>query len=110
MTPEESARRRHAGRTSRVARAGLVIAVIVVTGSVGVGTWVLGSGADAAPRRVEPSPVLSGVTKSQPPLSIAPPPESEPKRAAKASAAPTTAKKTAKTAKKTAQKPAATDR
>lgn len=80
---------RHAGRHSRAARAGLVLAVIAVTATVGVGTWVLGSGADAAPRTEEPISVLSEVTQSEPPLSIAPPPTNEKK--AKASAKKTAA-------------------
>ena len=67
-------RRRHTGRTGRAARFGLVALVIAVTGAVGVGTWVLGSGADAAPQ-IEPAPASRSTTiKSEPPLSIAPPP------------------------------------
>lgn len=55
----------------------MVLAVVAVTATVGIGTWVLGSGADAAPRRESPPPTLIGVTKSEPPLSIAPPPKGD---------------------------------
>jgi hypothetical protein len=72
--PTSAARRRHAGRTGRVARIGLVAAVVAVTTTVGVGTWVLGSGADAAPQ-IEPAPASRAtVLEAEPPLSIAPPP------------------------------------
>lgn len=71
----------------------MMVAVIAVTATVGVGTWVLGSGADAAPRREAPAPVVSKVTKTEPPLSIAPPPEAEPKKTKSSSAARKTAKK-----------------
>jgi hypothetical protein len=72
--PTSADRRRHAGRTGHAARIGLVAAVVAVTGAVGVGTWVLGSGADATPQ-IEPAPAARSTTiKSEPPLSIAPPP------------------------------------
>ncbi|MGQ0465523.1 MAG: hypothetical protein ACT4QG_09400 [Sporichthyaceae bacterium] len=72
-----SAHRRHARRGTRLARLGLVLAVVSVTATVGVGTWVLGSGADAARQDEVPAPVAPVVESSQPPLLIAPPPKGE---------------------------------
>jgi hypothetical protein len=76
----------------------MVIAVVAVTATVGIGTWVLGSGADAAsPRPENSAPTATSVTRYEPPLSIAPPPSGD--QATKAT------RKSAKV--KTAKKPAA---
>lgn len=81
-SPEPSAHRKHARRNNRLAQVGVVLAVVSVTATVGVGTWVLGSGADAARRDEAPAPVAV-VKAPQPPLSIAPPPEGKPQRASR---------------------------
>lgn len=81
--PPSTHRRRHAARTCRAARVGLVAAVVAVTATVGFGTWVLGSGADAAPQRTEAPVPYSTMVESEPPLSIAPPPEGKPQRASR---------------------------
>jgi hypothetical protein len=78
MDPDEQSAERERG--SATGRLLLAVALALTVTAIGVGTWVLGSGSDPVDQQERATTVVSDLGapgRAQPPLQVAPPPESE---------------------------------
>ncbi|MGQ0624566.1 MAG: hypothetical protein ACT4PP_07955 [Sporichthyaceae bacterium] len=58
-------------------RAALAVALCLTVAIVGAGTWLLGSGSDAAESELSPARRVEEGVKARPPVIVAPPPITE---------------------------------